>query len=185
MTGEGLRGDARGLDGLLARPGLPGPGLRHRACEAAVLELAFRGLGARAAPQRRARGQRRLDARLGEARLPRRPASARSARAACPVAAHATSASTRPTGAAIRSRRDRSASSAAAASSSADSSLPSELQRSGERLPRRQHAREEVAVLADAAQHLVHRERGRVERLVTSSQASGVETGAPARGRTE
>ena len=39
-------------------------------------------------------------------------------------------------------------------------------QRSREPLARRQHPREEVAALADAAQHLVHRERRRVERAV-------------------
>ena len=44
--------------------------------------------------------------------------------------------------------------------------LAERLQRRRERLPRRQHALEEVAVAADAVEHGVHRERRRIERLV-------------------
>ena len=46
-------------------------------------------------------------------------------------------------------------------------------------------AREQVAVARDPVENDVHRERRRVEACATSSQRSGVETGAPARGRTE
>ena len=46
----------------------------------------------------------------------------------------------------------------------ADGPSASALQRLVDALPRRQHAREEVAVLADALEHDVHRERRRIER---------------------
>ena len=63
--------------------------------------------------------------------------------------------------------------------------LAQRLQRLVEALLRRQHAFEEVAVAAYSLEHDVHRERRRIECSFTSSQRNGVETGAPARGRTE
>ena len=56
-----------------------------------------------------------------------------------------------------------------------------------ERLPRLQHARrEQIAVPLDALEHGGHRERRRVEvRRRPRPTSSGVETGAPGRGRTE
>ena len=63
--------------------------------------------------------------------------------------------------------------------------LAQRLQRGLQRLLAGERAREQVAVTRNPIEHHVHRERERVEPRVSSSHRSGVDTGAPARGRTE